>query len=110
MSGRRPTQARGCQQPERAAPPLGEVHIAGVLVHIRPPYLPDVRVAVSLLPHAEVTHATDDGRLVAVLEAESARGVMQQVDAIRALRGVVNVALVYQHAEPEEDMSKEIEG
>lgn len=97
---------------ERAhrALPTGEVHIAGILVQARPEYLDDVRVAVSLLPLAEVTYQAADGRLVAVLETGSARGVMQQVDAIRALRGVLNVALVYQHTEPEEDMSKEIEG
>jgi nitrate reductase NapD len=61
------------------------------------------------LPKAEVTHQAGDGRLVAVLEAASASGVMQQLDRIRSLKGVLNVALVYQHAEPEEELGKEIE-
>ncbi len=98
----------GAPLPTDRPPPVPEVHIAGVLVQARAPYVDDIRTAVSLLPRAEVTHESGDGRLVAVLEAATARGVMQQVDAIRALRGVLDVALVYQHAEPEEDMSKEM--
>lgn len=109
MTSSHEAAARGSERPERPLP-HDEVHIAGILVQARPEYLDDVRVAVSLLPLAEVTYQAADGRLVAVLEAGSARNVMQQVDAIRALRGVLNVALVYQHTEPEEDMSKEIEG
>ncbi|MBC5784117.1 chaperone NapD [Ramlibacter sp. USB13] len=85
-----------------------EIHVAGVLVHARPESLHDVCVAVSLLPNAEVTHEAADGRVVAVLEAATSRAVMQQLDAIRSVRGVLNVAVVYQHAEPEEAMNEEI--
>ncbi|HYE39814.1 MAG TPA: chaperone NapD [Ramlibacter sp.] len=86
----------------------GEIHVAGVLVHARPERLDDVCLAVSLLPDAEVTHASGDGRAVVVLEAASGRAVMQQLEAIRAIAGVLNVAIVYQHAEPEEDMNQEM--
>jgi periplasmic nitrate reductase NapD len=86
-----------------------EVHIAGVLIQVLPRHVADIGNAVSLLPGAEVTHATPDGRVVAVLEARSARAVVQQIDSIRALAGVANVALVYQHAEAEEDMLKELD-
>ena len=93
-----------------ASTPSGaaEVHIAGVLIHVRPEHADDVCVAISLLPNAEISHRTPDGRIVAVLEAGSARGVVQQLDGVRALRGVLNVALVYQHAEAEEDINKEM--
>lgn len=85
-----------------------EVHIAGVLIQVRPEHAHDVCVAVSLLPQAEVSYHTPDGRIVAVLEASSARGVVQQLDGLRSLKGVLDVALVYQHAEAEEEMNKEI--
>jgi nitrate reductase NapD len=85
-----------------------EIHIAGVLIHVRPEHADDVCVAISLLPDAEVSHRTADGRIVAVLEAGSARGVVQQLDGVRALRGVLNVAVVYQHAEAEDEMNKEM--
>jgi nitrate reductase NapD len=86
-----------------------EVHIAGVWVQVRPEHVEDVSVAVSLLPRAEVTHKVPDGRVIAVLEAGSGREVAQQIEAIRILPGVVNVALVYQHAEDEEDLGKEMQ-
>ena len=63
----------------------------------------------ALLPGGDVTHALPDGRLVAVLEAGSARAVVQQIDGLRALRGVVDVVLVYQHAEPADEMRKELD-
>ena len=98
--------ACGCQ---RAAAPRPEIHVAGVLIHARPESLADVCIAVSLLPHAEVTHQAEDGRAVAVLEAHSAGAVVQQIDALRSIRGVLNVAMVYQHAEAAEDMDKEMQ-
>lgn len=85
-----------------------EIHVAGVLIHARPERLDDICLAVSLLPRAEVTHAAEDGRVVAVLEAATGRAVMEQMEGIRQLAGVLNVAVVYQHAEPEEDMNQEI--
>lgn len=91
----------------RAAGP--EVHIAGVLVHARPDSLTAIRSAVSRIPKAEVTHQSEDGRLVAVLEAASGGEIVQQMEAIRLVPGVLNVALVYQQAEAQEDMNKEIQ-
>jgi nitrate reductase NapD len=85
-----------------------EVHIAGVLIQVLPAHVDDIVTAVSLLPGAEVTHAMADGRIVAVLEGSHARAVVQQMDSIRALKGVANVALVYQHAESEDEMRKEL--
>ena len=86
-----------------------EVHIAGVLIHARPGSLADVCRAVSMLPKAEVTHEAGDGRAVAVLEAATGRAVLEQLEAIRTLPGVLNAALVYQHAEAAEDLDKEMQ-
>jgi nitrate reductase NapD len=85
-----------------------EAHIAGILIQARPEHAADVCLAVSLLPKAEVTHQGDDGRIVAVLEAASGRAIAQQTENIRILPGVINVALVYQHAESEEEMAQEM--
>jgi nitrate reductase NapD len=93
----------------QASRPVAETHIAGVLVHARPEYIADIGVAVSMLPKASVTYQTDDGRAVVVLEASSAHEVARQLDSIRSLRGVLNVAPVYQHAESDEEMSKEMD-
>ena len=86
----------------------GETHVAGVLLHAQPDLLPAVCAAVEALPLAAVTHRTPDGRAVAVLEGRSARRVTEQMDAIRAIHGVLAVSLVYQHAEPDDEMDKEM--
>jgi periplasmic nitrate reductase NapD len=92
-----------------SALPKAEIHIAGVLVHARPEFAEGIAAAIGALPAAEVTHQAQDGRIVTVLEAPDSHRIMEQIDAIRALRGVLNVALVYQHAEAEEELRKEIQ-
>ena len=62
----------------------------------------------ALVPGAEVTHRAPDGRLVVVLEAATGRAVVEQIDGIRRLDGVLGAALVYQHAEPSDEMDKEM--
>ena len=77
-----------------------EIHIAGVLVHCRPLDLMRVSRAVDALAAAEVFQSSVEGKLVVVVEAAAAREVLAVIDSIRALPGVLDVALVYQHAEP----------
>lgn len=98
---------------KRAAPPApadgtGDVHIAGVLVHVHPDHLADVAPRIAALPDTEVRQSTPDGRVIALLEAASARRIVDRLDQIRCLRGVLNVALVYQHAEPAASMHQEM--
>lgn len=95
----------GTDHPARAA----EIHIAGVVVHARPEAVSALRKTIPLIPRAEVHAATDDGRMVVTLETGSSRRTADCMDAIRALPGVINVALVYQHAEPESAFDEEIE-
>lgn len=86
-----------------------EVHIAGVIVHADPARSPQVRAQVECIPRARVHAAGGDGRMVVTLEADSTPRTLDYMDAIRALPGVLNVALVYQHAEPLAAMDEEIE-
>lgn len=94
---------------EDAAPPASldpEVHIAGVLVHARPLNLMQVCRAIDTLDGAEVFQSSAEGKIVVVIEAPSGKQVMDIVDAIRPLAGVLNVSLVYQHAEPASSMQQ----
>lgn len=76
-----------------------EIHIAGVVVHTRPETVEIVKKSIPLIPHAEVHASSDDGRIVVTLETRGTQQTLDYMDAIRALPGVLNVALVYQHAE-----------
>jgi periplasmic nitrate reductase NapD len=85
-----------------------ELHIAGVLVQARPAALAAVRHEVDRLDHAEIYQASPDGRVVVVLEGASPKQVLDQLDRLRAVPGVLNVSLAYQHAEPASAMQQEI--
>lgn len=86
-----------------------EIHIAGVVIHAHPDETLAIRSRIALIPNAEVHAASDDGRLVITLEADSTKRTLDYMDAIRALPGVMNVSLVYQHAEPAAAMDEEVE-
>jgi nitrate reductase NapD len=65
--------------------------------------------AVNAIEAAEVFQSSAEGKLVLVIEAPAARDVLATIDGIRALPGVLNVALVYQHAEPAAAMQQPME-
>lgn len=85
-----------------------EVHIAGVIVHTVPAQLDSVRASIGLLPRARVHAAAADGRMVVTLEAESTLRTLDYLDALHALPGVLNVAMVYQHVEDAAAMEEEV--
>jgi nitrate reductase NapD len=85
-----------------------EIHIAGVLVHARPLWLATTVRAIDALAGADVVQSSAEGKLVVVLEAASTQQLLDLVDAIRATPAVVNVALVYQHAEAASSMQQEM--
>ncbi|WP_332675570.1 chaperone NapD [Aromatoleum sp.] len=96
--------------PIAAPAPPAEIHIAGILVQVRRAACAGIADAVRAMPGLEVPSVAD-GRLVVVAECATAAEVVDRIDRIRALPGVLNVALVYQHAESvgamEEEMSNE---
>lgn len=90
------------------AAPDPEIHIAGLLVQALPEQGAKVAAALSAFPQIEV-HATGAaGRLVAVCECVGADAALALIARICDLPGVVNVALVYQHAESAAAMEEEI--
>ena len=86
-----------------------EVHIAGVLVMCQPLQLLNVQRALAAIQSANVERMSADGKLVVIVEATSSRAVLDAIDAMRACASVLDVALVYQHAEPASAMDQEIE-
>lgn len=90
------------------AAPGDEIHVAGSLVHARAEQAAEVCAAIAAMPRAELAQASPDGRLVVVLEGASARDIVSVLDDIRNVPGVLNVALVYQHAESAAAMLEEL--
>ena len=77
----------------------GDVYIASCLVDCMPPMLAGALTAIAAMTEASVYTHSDAGRIVVVLEAASSFAVVRAIDAIRALPGVVNLNMVYQHVE-----------
>ncbi|HJV76542.1 MAG TPA: chaperone NapD [Noviherbaspirillum sp.] len=86
-----------------------EAHIAGIVVFALPAHFAATKTSIASIPAAEIHAVSTDGKLIVTLEAESTRHILDLMDAIRALPGVVDVALVYQHAEPSADLEQEIQ-
>lgn len=87
---------------------MSEIHIAGIIVAAARAEVPGVRAQLQALPKAIVHATADDGRMVVTLETTSTQATLDHMDAIRALPGVFNVALVYQHAEEAHAMNEVI--
>ena len=56
-------------------------------------------VAIEQSPCSEIFASHPDGKLVVVLERANSTEIMERIDAMRELPGVLSVELAYQHAE-----------
>ncbi|MBY0233702.1 MAG: chaperone NapD [Burkholderiaceae bacterium] len=86
-----------------------ELHITSLVVHAVTSSVADVIEAIATLPDAQV-HGVDAarGKLVVTLEAATSGAILDQIELIRQARGVLTVAMVYQHTESLETLSTEI--
>jgi nitrate reductase NapD len=86
---------------------VSEVHIASFVAYTRPEVAERVERSIVSAGIAEVARRDDErGRLVILIEAPSSARVLDTMDAIRALVGVLAVHLAYQHAESESEMQE----
>lgn len=76
-----------------------DIHIAGILVHVRPELTEHVQENIQSLDGAEVLTATQSGKIVVTLESETSAGIVETLAAIGDVYGVVSAALVYEHHE-----------
>jgi|KBSMisStaDraftv2_1062788.scaffolds.fasta_scaffold1118525_2 nitrate reductase NapAB chaperone NapD len=83
-----------------------ELHIAGCVAYMLPDHAATIVRAIRTASLCEVPRADASGRAVLLIERESAAAVMDVIDAVRALEGVIAVHLAYQHAESESEMEK----
>jgi len=76
-----------------------EVHIASFIVQHRAGAADAVATAVSACPDLELALASAAGSVV-VCESEDRLVLTERIDMLRNVPGVLNVLLVYHHAEP----------
>lgn len=86
--------------------PPPEIHIASCVAYVKPECVADVVRAITSTALAEVPRHDSSGHVVVLIEKSSASKVLDVIDAIRALDGVIAVHIAYQHAEPESDLKE----
>lgn len=75
------------------------VHIASLVIHVRPSHLPAFQHWLQTSPDpavgVELHAASEQGKLVVVVEAGDEKRILTLMDVIREQPGVLNTALVY---------------
>jgi nitrate reductase NapD len=71
------------------------LHIASLVVHARPELFDAVKANLRLLEGVELHQESAAGKLVVVLEAVHENQILQRIDQINNLPGVLNAALIY---------------
>lgn len=82
---------------------LNEVHIASFVVQHRDDAHAALQQAIDTHPELDMA-IRDQTRSVVLCESEDSHVLMDRIDMLRAVPGVLNVLLVYHHAEPREEL------
>jgi len=82
-----------------------ELHISSLLVQHRPEAMPALEAYVDAQPALEIS-ARGEHRCVLLCETGHQREVMELIDAMLALPGVIHVSLIYHHAEPRDELER----
>jgi nitrate reductase NapD len=84
-----------------------EWHIASFIVTARPERIAAVIDAALTLPQTELA-VHEGAKLVLVMEGERRGDIMDRVDALNDIDGVITVNLVYHHAEDKDSLEEEL--
>ncbi|ABS06979.1 MULTISPECIES: chaperone NapD [Shewanella] len=84
-----------------------EYHVTSLVVHAAPKTLQQVEANICALMGADIHAVTPEGKLVVTLEGSSQRAILDNVEAINALSGVLSASLIYHQVAPLEQESEE---
>ncbi|WP_372871615.1 chaperone NapD [Shewanella sp.] len=84
-----------------------EYHVTSLVVHAAPSMANAIHDAIAALPGAEVHATSPEGKLVVTLEGSTQRAILDNVETINALNGVLSSSLIYHQSEQEQQVSEE---
>jgi|TARA_B100000745_G_scaffold293313_2_gene235106 nitrate reductase NapD len=79
-----------------------EVHISSLVVHALPESLETITKAINQSPVTSVEIADSSGKLVVLLETAHQKAILDEMDKIQQLAGVINTSLIYHHIDQNE--------
>ena len=77
----------------------GEYHISSLVVHSRPDRVPFIVERIGAIEGAEVHGGEEAGKLIVTLETDTESQVVERINAIQLLDGVLAATLVFHHFE-----------
>ncbi|EKV29472.1 hypothetical protein C882_0294 [Caenispirillum salinarum AK4] len=86
------------------------VHISSAIIHAQPHTADAVCERITrTMPGVEIPVA-EGGKLVATLETETEHAIVERLDAIALMDGVMSVSLIYHHFEPLDALERDVAG
>lgn len=82
-----------------------EIHIVSAIIHATPESM-EFALEQARCLGARIHVTSPDGRVVITLEGDQRSAVMNSLDALRAVSGVIAVSLVYHQSEPLSDLEE----
>ena len=77
-----------------------ECHISSLVVHSHPDRACAILESLNAIEGAEVHGGMETGKLIVTLETETEHQVVERINAIQLLDGVLSATLVFHHFEP----------
>jgi nitrate reductase NapD len=77
-----------------------ECHISSLVIHSRPDRVSSIIDHLALIEGAEIHGGADTGKLIVTLETDTESQVVECINAIQILDGVLAATLVFHHFEP----------
>jgi len=84
-----------------------ELHISSIVVHARPDAADDIAHSIERMPGAEIHQRVAGSKLIVTLETGNTGEILQHMERINDLPGVISAALVYHHWEPVSEAESE---
>lgn len=71
-------------------------HVCGLIVQVKPEKIEQIQAALLAIPHTEIPAADHEiGKLVVVMQSHHHRLLLDHMENIRHIEGVIDVSLVY---------------
>ena len=85
-----------------------EVHIASCVVRVWPRHVATASPQIESVIECPITANNGNGKLVVVLEGPTTGALLDQMERIRAIQGMLGIEMVYQHAEEATAMKEQV--
>ncbi len=86
-----------------------ECHISSLVVHVRPERAAAISTRIGQLAGAEVQPCDAAGKIIVTLETATTGDIVERLNVIHDLPGVISAALIYHHWEAAGDVAAEAE-